>query len=117
MERRRSNRTVLVLDAPTLGRGDDDLGTLLVVNFLRTLAFQDEVPEAILGYNGGVKLAQRGSPAIPMLEALVQKGADLILCSTCVNYFQLSDQLAVGRVGDMKQIVDALARADKVLYT
>jgi len=110
-----ANETVLVLGAATLGRGDEELGALLMVNFLRTWAFRDKVPEMVLCYNTGVKLAEQGSPAVPMLEALAQKGADIVLCGTCVNYFQLSDRLAVGRVGDMKGIVDAIAKAFKVI--
>jgi selenium metabolism protein YedF len=117
MEQRHSGGVVLVLDAVGLGRGNDELGAQLMVNFLRTLAFRDEVPEVIACYNDGVKLAVQGSPALPMLEALSQKGAEIVLCGTCVNFFELHDRLGVGRVGDMKGIVDALATADKVIYT
>jgi selenium metabolism protein YedF len=110
------SNTVLAITGPGLGRGDEELGRTLAVSFLRTLAFRDDVPQTIVCYNEGVKLAAVGSPAVPMLEALVQKGADLVLCGTCVNYFQLADSLAVGRVGDMQGIVAALAVASKVLY-
>ncbi len=116
MEQRRS-KTILVLDSAGLGRGNDDLGAQLMVNFLRTWAFRDEVPETIACYNDGVKLATQGSPALPMLEALAQKGADIVLCGTCVNFFGIQDKLGAGRVSDMKSIVEALATADKVIYT
>ncbi len=115
-ERSAPARTVLALTSRSLGRGDDELGRTIAVNFLRTLAFRDEVPHVVVCYNEGVKLAEQGSPAVPMLEALVQKGADLILCGTCVNYFQIQDRLVVGHVGDMKGIVEALMSADKVIY-
>jgi selenium metabolism protein YedF len=108
-------RTVLVLDADTLGRGDEELGRLLTVSFLRTVAFRDDCPETVVCYNGGVKLAEQGSPALPMLEALAHKGAEIILCGTCVDYFKLRERLAVGRVGDMRGIVDALMRADRIV--
>lgn len=89
MEATKTGSTVLVLDAATLGRGDDDLGAQLIVNFLRTVAFRDEIPETVVCYNGGVKLAEQGSPALPMLEALVQKGSEILLCGTCVNFSSL----------------------------
>ena len=95
MEQPRAQDTVLVLDAATLGRGDDDLGSILMVSFLRTIAFRDEAPGTIVCYNAGVKLAEKGSAAVPMLETLAQKGADIVLCGTCVNYFNLSDRLAI----------------------
>ncbi len=37
MGRREADGIVLVLDAATLGRGDDELGAQLMVNFLRTI--------------------------------------------------------------------------------
>ncbi len=111
----RPRRTVLALDADALGRGDEDLGRKLIVNFLRTIAFRDDVPGTVVCYNAGVKLAEVGSPAVPMLEALVEKGAEIVLCGTCVDYFQLRDRLALGRVGDMHSIVDALMRAEHVV--
>lgn len=117
MEQRLSDNIVLVLDSATLGRGDDELGAQLMVNFLRTIAFRDDVPEAVVCYNSGVKLAEQGSSALPMLEALSQKGSEIVLCGTCVNYFGLQGRLAIGRVGDMKGIVEALSKARKVLYT
>jgi selenium metabolism protein YedF len=116
MERREADGTVLVLDADTLGRGNDDLGAQLVVNFLRTIAFRDEVPGAVVCYNTGVKLAEQGSPAVPMLEALAQKGAEIVLCGTCVNFFNLADRLAIGRVGNMQEIVDLLMKGQRTIY-
>lgn len=116
MQARSESRTVLVLNSATLGRGDDNLGSNLMVNFLRTLAFRDEVPGTVLCYNAGVKLAERGSTAVPMLEALAEKGAEIVLCGTCVNHFRLSDRLAVGRVSNMQEIVDTLMKADRAIY-
>ena len=107
---------VLALTAPGLGRGSVELGQTLAVSFLRTLAFRDEVPEVVVCYNEGVRLAEQGSAAVPMLEALAQKGADIVLCGTCINYFQMGERIAIGRVGDMHGIVEALMAADKVLY-
>ncbi len=110
------DRIVLVLDGDTLGRGNDDLGAKLIVNSLRNVAFRDSVPETIVCYNAGVKLAEANSPSLPMLEALVEKGTDIILCGTCVDYFKLEGKLGIGRVGDMRGIIDSLMTADKVIY-
>ncbi len=109
-------KTVLVLDSDTLGRGDEPLGRTLIANFLRTLAFRDDVPQTIVAYNAGVKLAAAGSPTAPLLDALRQKGADLLLCGTCVDYFELRGRLVVGEVSDMRTIVERLSGAAKVLY-
>ncbi len=116
MERRRADDPVLVLDAAALGRGDDNLGAQLMVNFLRTVAFRDEVPATVVCYNAGVKLAEEGSPALPMLQAIAQKGADILLCGTCVNHFQIAERLSVGRVSNMAEIADILSSAGRILY-
>lgn len=108
---------MLVLDGATLGRGNDNLGATLITNFLRNLAFRDDVPETIVCYNGGVKLAQEDSAVLPMLQALAQKGAEIVLCGTCVDFFKLEGRIGVGRIGDMRGIVDALMTASKVIYT
>ena len=47
-----------------------------------------------------------------MLEA---KGVHLVICSTCLNYFGLEDQVEVGVVGGMTDIIEAQWRADKVI--
>lgn len=107
---------VLALNSNSLGRGDDQLGQTLIVNFLRMLAFRDDAPRTVVCYNSGVKLAETGSSAAPMMDALQQRGAEILLCGTCVDYFQLHDRLAVGEISDMRTIVERLSMADKVLY-
>ncbi|MCL5257613.1 MAG: sulfurtransferase-like selenium metabolism protein YedF [Chloroflexi bacterium] len=108
-------RTVLILNSDHLGRGDEELGTLLIDNFLRTLAFLDTPPQEIVCYNSGVKLAAAGSTAVPFLEALAKKGADIVLCGTCVHYFGLEERIVVGRIGDMRGIVNIVMEASKTI--
>lgn len=110
-----SRRIVVLLNSDKLGRGDDELGSLLVDNFLRTLAFRDDPPQEIVCYNSAVKLAAAGSSAVPFLEALHSKGTDIILCGTCVSFFGLQEKIVVGRVGDMRSIVSALMEAGRVI--
>jgi hypothetical protein len=39
----------------------------------------------------------------------------LILCSTCLNYYYLADQVQVGIVGGMPDILEAQQRASKAI--
>jgi hypothetical protein len=39
----------------------------------------------------------------------------LIVCSTCLNYFGLTDKVKVGIVGGMADILEAQVRAEKVI--
>jgi sulfur relay (sulfurtransferase) complex TusBCD TusD component (DsrE family) len=62
-----------------------------------------------------VKLACAGSPVIEQLRALQTRGVELILCSTCLDYYGLTDRVAVGIVGGMPDIIEAMQLANKVI--
>ena len=70
---------------------------------------------AICFYTDGVRLVVEGSPVIELLKSLEAKGVRLILCSTCLSYFNLTDQVKVGIVGGMTDIIEAQRRASKVI--
>jgi hypothetical protein len=56
-----------------------------------------------------------GSPFLERLTALEQRGARLIICSTCLGYFGLTEKVRVGIVGGMGDILEAQTRASKVI--
>ena len=89
-----------------MGQGNDELGMLLLTNFLRMLGEKDEfVPRMIFLLNHGVKIACQGSPMLAHLTKLVEKGTNLLLCKTCLEYLELTDQVAVGKVGGMNDFI------------
>ena len=52
---------------------------------------------------------------IEQLRALESKNVRLIICSTCLNYFELNEKLQVGIVGGMGDILEAQINAEKVI--
>jgi selenium metabolism protein YedF len=98
-----------------MGKGDQALQHKLIKTYLRLLAESDTLPAAICFYTDGVKLAVEGSPVIDELKALEAKGVHLILCSTCLNHYGLADNVRVGVVGGMTDIIEAQWRAGKVV--
>ena len=72
-------------------------------------------PGAICFYSEGVKMVVEGSPVLDLLRALETKGVRLIICITCLQYYGLSDKVAVGIVGGMNDIVLAQWMAGKVV--
>lgn len=50
-----------------------------------------------------------------LLQEMAARGVELILCSTCLDYFGLTDQVAVGIVGGMTDIIEAMQKAEKVI--
>jgi selenium metabolism protein YedF len=106
---------VVQITAGTMGSGDDELGALLLRSFLKTQAELDPKPDAILFYNDGVKLCCEGSNLLDDIRELEAAGVEIIACGTCLNFFELADQLRVGRVTDMLEIAGRLANAGSVV--
>ncbi len=107
--------TVVQVTSSVMGRGDDDLGRLLLRSFLKTQAQLETKPSAILFYNDGVKLCCHGSLLIDDLRTLEADGIEIIACGTCLNFFELADRLEVGRVTDMLEIASILAQAGRLI--
>ncbi len=111
----RSGPTVVQITSNRMGLGDDDLGELLLRSFLKTQAELEEKPQAIIFYNGGVKLCCEGSLLIEDLRRLEGEGIEIIACGTCLNYFDLASSLEVGRGTDMLEIASRLAEAGHIV--
>jgi selenium metabolism protein YedF len=108
-------KTAIILKGETLGHGDDLLGQQLMGSFLRKLWASREKPDFILFYNSAVRLLASGSAVLDALEGLSNAGVDLIACGTCLGFYKLKDNMVVGRVSDMKEIVDILLLTEKVV--
>ncbi len=106
---------VLVLSSDTLGRGNEELGNVLMRSFLHTLAVSSRKPEVIIFYNTAVKLAISGSDVLEDLKQLENEGVRLLLCGTCVNYLEISHELGAGTVSNMYDIVNIMSGAGRLL--
>jgi len=98
----------LIIQGETLGRGDDRLGAGLMANFLRLLGENKEKPAYIILWNSGVRLACQGSPVIDHLSRLEKQGVEVRSCTTCLEYFSLTDKLVVGKPTTMPVSIEAL---------
>jgi selenium metabolism protein YedF len=99
----------------TVGHGDDDLGRLLMVAFVKTLQNLAPRPKTLLFMNGGVKLVAEGSELLDALRELEADGAELLACGTCLDFFKLKEKLRVGKVSNMFEIASRLVAADRVV--
>jgi selenium metabolism protein YedF len=84
-----------------IGEGDEDLGRLLMHNFLYSLARGETKPARLMFMNGGVKLVCTGSGELDDIKLLADSGVVVKVCGTCLDFFGLKDALAVGEIGDM----------------
>lgn len=107
--------TVVAISSNAMGRGDDELGQVLLRNYLHTLGEVTPRPGTIIFFNSGVMLAAEGSQAFDDLRALADQGVQVLLCRSCVEYFDLEEQVAVGEISNMYAISEAMLRAGKVI--
>ena len=106
---------VVAINSAKMGVGHDELGGVLIKGFIFALTQLDELPSAILFYNGGATLTTEGSASLEDLKNLEAQGVEILTCGTCLNYYGLGDKLRVGEVTNMYSIVEKLTGADLVV--
>lgn len=110
----RSN-TVVVIASDRMGSGNDELGKVLIKGFIFAVTQLDTLPKTMLFYNGGATLTTEGSDSLEDLKSLEAQGVEILTCGTCLDYYGLKDKLAVGSVTNMYSIVEAQAKAGKII--
>jgi selenium metabolism protein YedF len=110
-----SGPTVFVIASDTMGKGSDELGEVLMRAFIHVTTELETVPDVMIFYNSGVKLAAEGSDLIKDLKELEKKGVKMLVCGTCVNYFNLDGKIAAGVVSNMYDIAGTLSRAGRIV--
>ena len=107
--------TVILVTNNGMGNADEKLQQLLFNKYVELLLQDESLPAALCFYTEGVKLVCEGSPALEHLKNLESKGIRLIICSTCLDYFELTGKVRVGIVGGMGDILEAQVKAEKVI--
>lgn len=110
-----SGPTIIFIGSDQMGHGDSELGQILMKNFIFTLIESDTIPDAIYCVNNGVKLTIGGSDVIEPLAELANRGIDIASCGLCLEFFGAKESLAVGRISNMLEIVNALQGAGKII--
>lgn len=108
-------QSLVLISRNMMGRGNDELGTKLMLNFLSTLPEMGEKLWKIVLVNSGVKLAIDNSPALDSLQILEKEGVSILVCGTCLDFFGLTDKKRVGETTNMLDIVSAMSLADSTV--
>ena len=93
---KQESRIAVLVGTDTMGKGDETLGRKLIINFI-------------------VKLTVEGSECLAALMALEKDGVHVMVCGTCLNYFELLEKKQVGETTNMLDIVTSMQLADKVI--
>jgi predicted peroxiredoxin len=106
---------VVVINNDGMGTAEEALRRKLLRLYLTLLHENGLYPGAICFYAEGVKMVVDGSPVLDLLRAREEKGVRLIICSTCLQFYGLTEKVAVGIVGGMNDILLAQWMAGKVI--
>jgi selenium metabolism protein YedF len=109
------HKTLVVIARDKLGSGDDQLGALLMLNFLKTLKEMGSTLWRLVFLNAGVKLTIDGADTLPAILELAESGVSVLVCGTCLNHFGLLEQKKVGETTNMLDIVTSMQVAEKVV--
>lgn len=110
-----TSATVVYCGSDTMGQGDKEFGQILLKNFLATLPEFEQLPDTILFANTGVKLVCAGSEALEALNQLACRGVDIASCGLCLDFYNLKDELKVGRVTNMFEMVETQLLATRII--
>lgn len=109
------NNTLLLVTREGIGSAPHELQTILAINFFRNLVIENQTPQMILFYADGVKLNLKGSIIEDSLIELENRGTQILTCTTCLNYFKVKDDLAVGSVSGMADLIKSIGASGKVV--
>ena len=86
-------------------------------SFFIKLLEADEKPSHILFVERGVKLLHSEFSAVDALKILEdQFGVELLACVTCLDYYEIKDEIVVGQVSSMPDIIAVMHESDKIIH-
>ena len=103
--------SVVVVSGEEMGRGNAELGAILMRSFFYALTEVEIKPKTIIFFNTGVKLTVADSPVLETLQKLAVQGVEILICGTCLGFFNLKDRVVVGQVSNMYTIAETLLAA------
>ena len=102
---------VILIASDSLGSGSDELGRLLMKNFIIALLELQDLPDKILFVNSGVLLTTEGSELLEPLGKLSDAGVEILSCGVCLDYYGIKEKLCAGLVTNMYTIAESLLSA------
>lgn len=106
---------LLVVKSSGLGEGEVDLGEKLMINFFKVMSDLGRAPARMIFMNSGIFLTTEGSPILDSLKNLAGLDTEILTCSTCLEYYDRTDKLVVGRASNMMDTVSAILDFRKVV--
>ena len=105
----------IAIGSDQMGTGEEKLGHILMKSFIYTIRETTPLPKTIVLFNSGIKLVCEESQIVDDLKAMVEMGVEILVCGTCLDYYNLMDDIKVGEVANMYSIYEAMRNANNTL--
>ncbi|ADD67223.1 selenium metabolism protein YedF [Denitrovibrio acetiphilus DSM 12809] len=105
---------VVFITGETLG-DDKELGAMLMKGFIGNLKNMDILPKTVIFVNNSVKLLTFNEDVIASVRGLVDSGVEILACGMCLEFYGITDKLAIGRISDAYTVADKLFKSDKLI--
>ena len=107
-------KRVLFLKSDKIGNGE--LGANLMKGFLSTLKSLDKMPNLILCVNESVLInTDKTHLAYDAMKELENLGVEIISCGSCLEFFNKSKELKIGKIGNAYEILNTLFSEAKII--
>jgi selenium metabolism protein YedF len=107
---------VMTIKRNRMGDGADELGEILIKAAINTIPDMDIKPNKMIFFNSGILMTLNDSAVLESLKKLENIGIEILVCGTCLDYYQKKDELGVGRISNMYDILDSMSKASKVVF-
>jgi selenium metabolism protein YedF len=107
--------TVIFISSDEIGTGERELGAALMKSFIYAASEAEDLPSGLVFMNSGVRLVTENDEAIENLKKLADRGVNILVCGTCLDFYKLKNNLKVGRVSNMYEIQSALMSAPRLV--
>ena len=111
----KNDNLVIAITTNCFGVGNDDLGATLMKSYLFALTEAEKKPKTLIFVNKGVTLVCEDSESLDAIRALEEAGVEIMACGACLNFYGLTEALAIGKISNMYMIVNKMNEATNTI--
>ncbi len=112
----KTDNYVMTIKRNRMGDGSEELGEILIKAAINTIPDMDMRPNIMIFLNSGIFLTLKNSSVLDSLKRLETKGMEILVCGTCLDYYQKKNDLGVGRISNMYDILESMSKTGKVIF-
>lgn len=105
----------IAIGSDKMGTGGEELGHILMKSFMYTVRETTPLPATIVLFNSGVNIACGESQVLDDLKAMANEGVEILVCGTCLDYFNIKDKIQVGEIANMYSIYEKMRNANNTI--